>query len=635
MPGMTPTAGMASRYLQTVTKHNKVQCDDSGTCLLLTRDKQTVSGAGPLHYAQDENWSGIVRWSTMHIPTLREDPAEAGAPSHRLLLRAGYIRQLMAGHYSLLPLAVRVRLKVIDIIRDEMNRIGAQEILMPVMHPAEIWQRSGRWELMGEAMFRLKDRKGADLALGMTHEEIVATLATELSSYRELPQMWYQFQTKLRDEARPKAGLMRTREFTMKDSYSFDLDAAGLDKSFDLHRKAYARAFERLGIPAVPAEASNGTMGGSDSIEFVCPSETGEDDIIVCPTGDYAANREKATSALPAVDPAVDAVAALPAPERFGTPGVRTIEDLAAGYDAPADRQIKTLVYVLDGKLTLVLMRGDHALEEQKLVDATGAVAVRPAAADEIFEALGAHPGSLGAVGVSAYPVVADFALQGRAGMTTGANTDDVHLRGVDVARDITVGQWADLRTAQPGEACINDGQPLEVIKAIEVGHIFKLGYKFSNAFDLSVLGPDGKPVRPIMGSYGIGVERAMAAIVEVHHDAKGIVWPAAVAPFEAVVVVAQQDDPAVAETGEQVYRWLQDAGVDVIIDDRQVRAGVKFSDAELVGIPFRVTIGKRGLADGIAELTDRATGETVKVPLDEIAEHVRKTVAHAVSGQP
>ena len=442
-----------------------------------------------------------MRWSTMHIPTLREDPAEAGAPSHRLLLRAGYIRQLMAGHYSLLPLAVRVRLKVIDIIRDEMNRIGAQEILMPVMHPAEIWMRSGRWELMGEAMFRLKDRKGADLALGMTHEEIVATLATELSSYRELPQMWYQFQTKLRDEARPKAGLMRTREFTMKDSYSFDLDAAGLDKSFDLHRKAYARAFERLGIPAVPAEASNGTMGGSDSIEFVCPSETGEDDIIVCPTGDYAANREKATSALPAVDPAVDAVAALPAPERFGTPGVRTIEDLAAGYDAPADRQIKTLVYVLDGKLTLVLMRGDHALEEQKLVDATGAVAIRPAAADEIFEALGAHPGSLGAVGVSGYPVVADVALQGRAGMTTGANTDDVHLRGVDVARDITVGQWADLRTAQPGEACIHDGQPLEVIKAIEVGHIFKLGYKFSNAFDLSVLGPDGKPVKPIMGS--------------------------------------------------------------------------------------------------------------------------------------
>ena len=576
-----------------------------------------------------------MRWSTMHIPTLREDPAEAGAPSHRLLLRAGYIRQLMAGHYSLLPLAVRVRLKVIGIIREEMNRIGAQEILMPVMHPAEIWQRSGRWELMGDAMFRLKDRRGADMALGMTHEEIVATLAGELSSYRELPQAWYQFQTKLRDEARPKAGLMRTREFTMKDSYSFDLDAAGLDKSFEAHHKAYVRAFERLGIPAIPAEASNGTMGGSDSTEFVCPSDTGEDDILVCPAGDYAANREKATSTLPPADPAADAAAALPAPERFDTPGVRTIEDLATGYDAPGDRQIKTLVYVLDGQLTLVLTRGDHALEEQKLVDATGAVTVRPAGADEIFGALGAHPGSLGAVGVSGHPVIADLALRGRSGMVTGANTDDVHVRGVDVARDIAVGQWADLRTAEAGEACVRCGQPLEVIKAIEVGHIFKLGYKFANAMDLSVSGPDGKPVKPIMGSYGIGVERAMAAIIEVHHDAKGIVWPAAVAPFEAVVVVAQQDDAAVAEMGEQVYRRLQDAGVDAIIDDRPVRAGVKFSDAELVGIPFRVTIGKRGLASGSAELTDRATGETISVPLDEIPEQVRKTVAHAIAGRP
>jgi len=576
-----------------------------------------------------------VRWSTMHIPTLREDPAEAGAPSHRLLLRAGYIRQLMAGHYSLLPLAVRVRLKVIGIIREEMDRIGAQEILMPVMHPAEPWLRSGRWELMGEAMFRLKDRKGADLALGMTHEEIVATLGTELSSYRELPQMWYQFQTKLRDEARPKAGLMRTREFTMKDSYSFDLDAAGLDRSYDLHFKAYKRAFERLGIPAIPAEASNGTMGGSDSTEFVCPSDSGEDDIIVCPDCGYAANVEKAMSALPPVDSAADAAVALAAPERFDTPGVRTIEDLASGYDAPADRQIKTLVYVLDGQLTLVLLRGDHALEEQKLIDATGAITVRPAAADEIVEALGAHAGSLGAVGVTSLPVVADPALRGRSGMVTGANTDDVHLRGVDVARDITVGTWADLRTAEAGEPCPRCGHLLEVIKAIEVGHIFKLGYKFANAFDLSVSGPDGKPVRPIMGSYGIGVERAMATIIEAHHDDRGIVWPAAVAPFEAVVVVAQQDDPAVAETGEQVYRRLLDGGVDTIIDDRQVRAGVKFSDAELVGIPFRVTIGKRGLADRVAELTDRATGETVKVPLDDIAEHVRKTVATAISGRP
>jgi prolyl-tRNA synthetase len=571
----------------------------------------------------------------MHIPTLREDPAEAGAPSHRLLLRAGYIRQLMAGHYSLLPLAQRVRLKVIGVIREEMNRIGAQEILMPIVHPAELWERSGRWEIMGDELFHLKDRKGAALALGMTHEEVVSTLAAELSSYRELPQMLYQFQTKMRDEPRPKAGLMRTREFTMKDSYSFDLDADGLDKSFGLHREAYIRSFERLGIPAIPVNASNGAMGGSGSTEFVCPSESGEDDIVHCLDCGYAANSEAAVSGLAPADAAADAAAALDAPARFDTPGVRTIEDLASGYDAPGDRQVKTLVYVLDGQLTLVLVRGDHALEEQKLTDATGAIAARPADAEEIFAALGAHPGSLGAVGVTGLPVIADLALQGRSGMVTGANTDDVHVRGVDVARDISVGTWADLRAVAAGDPCTVCGAPLEVVKGIEVGHIFKLGYKYSDAFDLSVSGPDGKPVKPIMGCYGIGVERAMATCIEVHHDQKGIIWPAAIAPFEAVVVVAQQDNAEVADMGEQMYRGLADAGVDVIIDDRDVRAGVKFSDAELVGIPFRVTIGKRGLAAGSAEVTDRATGETVSVPFDQVAKHVREAVADAISGTP
>ena len=313
---------------------------------------------------------------------------------------------------------------------------------------------------------------------------------------------------------------------------------------------------------------------------------------------------------------------------------MRTIEDLASGYGAPADRQIKTLVYFLDGTLTLVLLRGDHALHEQKLVDATGAVSVRPAQADEIRDALGALPGSLGAVGVTDHPVIADEALRGRRGMYTGANVDDTHLRGVDVERDIAVGQWADLREVAAGEACVNCGHGLEVERGIEVGHIFKLGYKFSNALGVSVSGPDGKPVRPIMGCYGIGIERAMATIVEVHHDAKGIVWPAAVAPFEVDVVIAQQDDAAVAAAGERVYQALLDAGVEVIVDDRPVRAGVKFSDAELVGIPFRVTIGKRGLASGTAELTDRATGSTVHVPLDELAKHVREAVAQAIAAQ-
>ncbi len=412
----------------------------------------------------------------------------------------------MAGHYSLLPLAVRVRLKVIAIIREEMNRIGAQEVLMPTLHPAEPWQRSGRWELMGEEMFRLRDRKGADLGLGMTAEEIVATLGTELTSYRELPQSWYQIHTKYRDEPRPKAGLMRVREFTMKDSYSFDLDAAGLDKSFDKHFQAYVRIFERLGIPAIAVQASNGTMGGSDSVEFVCPSQVGEDDIVHCPACGYAANREKATAQLPSADAAADAVAAREVPERFDTPGVRTIEDLELRHDAPAGRQIKTLVYVLtrpgshQDQLTLVLVRGDHALEEQKLIDATGASSVRPATADEIIEALGAAPGSLGAVGVARLPVIADEALRGRTGMVTGANANEVHLRGVDVSRDISVGQWADLRTVVAGEPCVTCGSPVEVIKGIEVGHVFKLGYKFTTAMDVSVSSSDGKPVRPIMG---------------------------------------------------------------------------------------------------------------------------------------
>ena len=564
-----------------------------------------------------------MRWSTMHIPTLRDDPADAGAPSHRLLLRAGFVRQLMAGHYSLLPLGQRVRLKVIDIIREEMNRIGAQEILMPVMHPGEVWQRSGRWELMGEEMFRLRDRKGAELALGMTHEEVVSTLATELSSYRELPQAWYQFQTKLRDEPRPKAGLMRTREFTMKDSYTFDLGPDELDVSFQAHKGAYIRIFERLGIPAIPAQASSGTMGGSDSIEFICPSPSGEDLFVHCPGCGYAANIEKATSRLTEIAD----TGLLPAPESFPTPAVRTIEDLVVQYDAPAGRQIKTLVYFIDGTLTLVLMRGDHTLHEQKLVDATKANEIRPAQPEEIREALGALPGSLGAVAVKDHPVIADEALRGRRGMFTGANVDDTHLRGVDVERDITVGRWADLRQAEPGESCIQCGHALEVERGIEVGHIFKLGYKYSDAMDIRVSGPDGKPVKPIMGCYGIGVERAMATAIEVHHDERGIVWPSAIAPFETVVVIAQQDDGAVAEAGERAYQALLAAGVEVIVDDRQVRAGVKFSDAELVGIPFRVTIGKRGLAAGTAELTERATGSTVAVPLDELPMHVQKAL--------
>ncbi len=560
-----------------------------------------------------------MRWSQLHIPTLREDPADADAASHRLLLRAGFIRQLMAGHYSLLPLGMRVRAKIINIIREEMNAIGGQEFLLPTMHPAEIWERSGRLAHI-DVMFRLKDRKGADMVLGVTHEEIFTTLAAELASYRELPQFWYQFQTKFRDEARAKSGLLRVREFTMKDSYSFDLDEAGLDKSFDAHRSAYERIFARLGIPAIAAEASNGTMGGKDSLEFMCPSEAGEDLVATCPTCDYAANLERATSELAPLEDQPGPAA----PTRLDTPGVRTIEDLATSYGLAAERQIKTLVQVMDGQLTLVLLRGDHQLQDQKLSDATGVTDIRPAQPDEIRAALGALPGSLGAVGVTGLPVIADLALRGRRDMATGANTDDVHLTGVDVGRDIQVGTWADLREVSAGEPCPRCGTPLQFIRAIEVGHIFKLGRKFTTAFGVSVLGPDGSAIPPIMGSYGIGVERAVAVIAEVHHDDAGLTWPVQVAPAEVDVIMVSVRDEAVRAAAEAIYAALQAAGHDVIIDDRDERPGVKFKDAELIGFPVRVSVGSRDLAEGMVEVVSRDSGERERVPVDQAVKHVQ-----------
>jgi prolyl-tRNA synthetase len=565
-----------------------------------------------------------MRWSQLHIPTLREDPADADAASHRLLLRAGFIRQLMAGHYSLLPLGVRVRAKVIAIIREEMNRIGGQEFLLPSMQPAQIWERTGRLAVMGEEMFRLRDRKGADLVLGMTHEEIFTTLALELSSYRELPQSWYQFQIKFRDEPRPKSGLIRAREFTMKDSYSFDLDEAGLDVSFKAHREAYLRIFARLGIPAIPAEASSGTMGGSDSIEFVFPSKAGEDLIARCGNCGYAANLEKATSALqPVTDQPGPAV-----PQRLPTPDVRTIDDLAKLHDIPADRQIKTLVQVIDGQLTLVLLRGDHPLADQKLADAVGTGDIRPAQADEIRAALGASPGSLGAVGVTDLPIIADLALRGRTDMTTGANIDDVHLTGVDVARDIAVGQWADLREVSAGEPCPRCGTPLELIQSVEVGHIFKLGSKYTTVLGVSVLGPDGAAIAPIMGCYGIGVERAMAAIAEVHHDEAGLTWPVQVAPAEVTVILLSTRDLQARAAAESLYQNLLAAGVDALIDDRDERPGVKYRDAELTGIPYRISVGSRDLAEGVVEITARASGVKERVPVADAVSAALRLVA-------
>ncbi|MGI9591830.1 MAG: proline--tRNA ligase [Myxococcota bacterium] len=564
-----------------------------------------------------------MRWSQAFIPTLRDDPADAEAISHKLLVRAGYVRQLMSGAYSLLPLGQRVCAKITAIVRAELDGIGAQEFKLPALHPAELWKRSGRWEAMGEEMFRLVDRKGAGLALGMTHEEVFAQLASELRSYKELPQIWYQIQTKFRDEPRPKSGVLRVREFTMKDSYSLDADADGLDLAFQRHFEAYRKIFARCGLEVLAVEASSGSMGGSESIEFMVESAAGEDRVATCPRCGYAANLEKASSELPAAEDG----SGLPAPEKFPTPGVRTIEALADFEGgAAAERQIKTLVYVVDGTTVLLLLRGDHALSEQKLLDQVEAEEIRPANEDEIRAALGAGPGSLGAVGVE-QTVIGDFALQGRRDMTTGANQDDHHLRGVDVERDLPVKHWLDLREVSEGEGCPSCGEALRVVVTIEVGHIFKLGTRYSEALGAKVLDQNGSAKPVVMGSYGIGIERAMAAIVEGRHDENGIVWPMAVAPYEAVVSVVKPKDTACAEAGGQIYDALLASGIEVLLDDRDERPGVKFKDADLVGIPYRITVGPKGVAEGKAEVQRRIGGEARQVDLQKAAE----TVAEAV----
>jgi prolyl-tRNA synthetase len=609
-----------------------------------------------------------MRWSQYFIPTLREDPADAEVVSHKLLLRAGIIRQLSAGIYSYLPIGQRIALKVMQIVREEMNRVGGQEFYLPALHPAELWQESGRWSAIGDDMFRLKDRKGADMCLGMTHEEVITSIArNELRSYKQLPQVWYQIQIKFRDEPRPKSGLMRLRTFIMKDAYSFDVDWEGLDRSFKDQREAYKRIFTRCGIQFSIVEASSGSMGGSESNEFVAKTDAGEDLIASCTNCDYAANVEKATSRLSRIEDE----AGLDAPEEFPTPGARTIDDLArTPYLVAANRQIKSLVYFVEMMSTnvaagtghaenfswqpaLLLLRGDHQLHETKMLDSLGALAIRARAAqpEEIRELLGASAGSLGAVGAKErskeattgmkltdlagsvvnrkYPngvfIVADEALRGRRNMTTGANKDDHHIRGVDIERDIEVDQWADLRTVNSGEPCPRcDTGTLEVFTAMEIGHIFKLGTKYSESMGANVLTADGKQVPIIMGCYGIGVERIITAAIEQNNDSDGIIWPKSIAPFDVVVTLTNIKDEKLRDAGEKLYADLQHAGLEVLLDDRDERAGVKFKDADLVGIPYRVTVGKK-IADQMVELFDRRAKKSEDVKLDDVVVRVQK----------
>jgi prolyl-tRNA synthetase len=578
----------------------------------------------------------MQRWSKLFIPTLREAPADAEVASHKFLVRAGYIRQLGAGIYSYLFLGQRSINKIIGIVREEMDKIG-QEFFLPGILPREPWEASGRWTGMGENMFRLKDRKGADLCLGMTHEEIMTTLAkNELRSYKQLPQIWYQIQTKFRDEARPKSGLLRTRQFTMKDSYSFDIDKAGLDKSFELHDTTYRTIFSRCGLKFEAVEADSGSMGGSQSQEFMVYTDAGEDLIASCPVCGYAANTEKATSLLaPVVELELTGDGA---PELIHTPGMGSIADIAAFLKMSEANDIKCVAYMalkrgLAGKPdtwhgVAAFLRGDHQVNETKLMSATGAAELRPMQAEELEQFFHCPAGFLGPVGLkpdakpleNGLTVIADASLEGRKNMVCGANKLDYHLRNVTPGRDFSWTLCADIRTVNEGEGCPKDGcaGKLVVGKAVEIAHIFKLGYKYTESMGARVLDVNGKEVTPIMGSYGIGIERLLTAAIEQSNDEKGFWLPASIAPFAVVVSVTDMRDQLLVDTGEDLAAELESAGIDVLLDDRKERAGVKFKDADLVGIPYRINVGRKA-AEGKVELATRATGTSVDVALPDV----------------
>jgi prolyl-tRNA synthetase len=586
------------------------------------------------------------RWSELFIPTLREAPADAEVASHKFLVRAGYIRQLGAGIYSYLFLGNRSFNKITRIVREEMDKIG-QEFLLPALHPREVWEASGRWGLMGENLFRLKDRKGADMCLGMTEEEVMTSIALkELRSYKQLPQIWYQIAPKFRDEPRPKAGLLRVRQFMMKDAYSFDIDAAGLDVSYKKHYEAYCRIFDRCGLKYMAVEADSGAMGGKESHEFMVRTPAGEDQIVSCDGCDYAANMEKATSKLEAVTDL--------APEGDGkpllvhTPGFKTIDEVAQFLGTSTNNKIKTLAYMAEekdaaGKTTksrpiVVLMRGNHQLNEAKL-NATVGTVPRPMEEGEIKALFKSPAGYLGPIGIewardskkdSDKPVLlVDKALEGRTNLIAGANKEDYHQKNLTPGKDFHPTAYADLRSVTAGEGCPNCGKPLRIDTAVEIGHIFKLGYRYSESMGLRVLDKNGKEVKPIMGSYGIGIERILTAAVEQGNDSDGFWLPAAIAPFEIVVAPVNVKDDVVRGVAEDIANTLDVAGFDVVLDDRDERPGVKFKDADLVGIPFRITVGKK-VTEGTVEVVLRETRAVRDVTISAIVEHFQGVLRRA-----
>src|SRR5579871_3433634 len=581
------------------------------------------------------------RWSQLFIPTLREAPADAEVASHKFLVRSGYVRQLGAGIYSYLFMGQRSIQKITEVIREEMNKIG-QEFLLPAIHPRELWEQSGRWQVMGENMFRLKDRKGADLCLGMTHEEIMTDIARkELRSYKQLPQIWYQIQNKFRDEPRPKSGLIRVRQFTMKDSYSFDIDQAGLDVSYKKHYEAYRRIFDRCGLKYAVVEAHSGSMGGSMSHEFMSMTDAGEDVVVSCEKCGYAANQEKATSKLAPVEDLPDG-----ALEEVHTPGMKTIEEVAKFLGVSPTQKIKTLALMqvepdkknpgqVRTRPVIVLLRGDHTLNEAKLTSALEGKEFRPMHEEEIQRTFMSPAGYLGPVKVPALAsgsqigsvtqaiilealplMLADTALKGRKNLVTGANKENYHLKNVTPLKDFHPTEWVDLRNVSRGEGCPNCGEALVVGHAMEIGHIFKLGYKYTKSMGSTVLDKDGKEVAPVMGCYGIGVERILTAAIEQNNDADGFWLPTQIAPFDVVVTPTNVKDAALMAASEEIEQKLESAGFNVLMDDRDERAGVKFKDADLVGIPYRINVGKK-VTEGKVEVVSRSTrkSEDANIP--------------------
>jgi prolyl-tRNA synthetase len=573
-----------------------------------------------------------MRWTQTLIPTLKETPAEAEITSHKLLLRAGLVRKLTGGLYTFLPLGLLALRKVEKIVREEMNRAGALEVLMPALQPPEIWQQSGRYVTASEVFFRVRDRAKKEWILGPTHEEVITTLvAGEINSYRQLPKNFYQIQTKFRDEIRPRFGLMRAKEFIMKDAYSFDATDELAQVSYQKMYDAYARIFERCGLKAIAVEADTGVMGGKYSHEFMVPAETGENEVVYCESCNYAANIEKAVSAV-GKSSGENATAA---PEKFATPGVVTIEALTKPpHNVPAERQIKTLVYLVKDAVNndvlnpiLLLLRGDHQLNEAKLAGHLGTPDFFPAGPEIIFDVLKAHPGSLGAVKITDVPIYIDEVLHNATGMVTGANEDGFHLRNVSVERDIYLNKFFDLRTVNAGEACVKCGKPLKLRRAIEVGHVFKLGTRYSLALNALFLDEAGKQQPAVMGSYGIGVTRTLQAVIEQCNDKDGIIWPLSVAPYSVCITpLSVTPGGAVMNLAEKIYNELTAHGVDVILDDRDERPGVKFKDSELVGFPIRLGIGEKSLAKGEVELKLRG-GALTPIKSDEAVARILELV--------